>query len=296
MRYYITGYYFLAHLFVQFTTLENTPPEFLMLGSIARQAYTADTFALGLSFLHLLIGYEPYEELLADIRCPLYLKVRLNHLWACCENVDDPFYVIREVIESMMDDKQLEIFNRKQQNNGKINTRNGRRQFEFAEGADILFDTMYRYLVLLGESSTDFTDIGSKPDAANSSPWCRSVFSTVEGHQTKMGTNPVWSSISDALGTLICRSLAKSMESDPSSTSEVLIAIDDKSLADTVSRTIDSPLSKVISTQSFDQSIAFGSKEQAVDLQLACIRRYHEDARIWSIRNGSHSKIKRFLC
>lgn len=40
----------------QFTTLENTPIEYLVCGSDARQAYSADTFCLGLSFLHLLTG------------------------------------------------------------------------------------------------------------------------------------------------------------------------------------------------------------------------------------------------
>ena len=40
----------------QFTTLENTPIEYLILGSEARQAYSADTFCLGLCFFHLLTG------------------------------------------------------------------------------------------------------------------------------------------------------------------------------------------------------------------------------------------------
>ena len=62
----------------QFTTLENTPPEFLICGSAARQAFSADTFPLGLATLHLLTGQEPYEELLADVRCPAYLK----QIWA----------------------------------------------------------------------------------------------------------------------------------------------------------------------------------------------------------------------
>jgi hypothetical protein len=39
----------------QFTTLENTPPEFLISGSGARQAYSADTFPLGISII--LYGY-----------------------------------------------------------------------------------------------------------------------------------------------------------------------------------------------------------------------------------------------
>jgi hypothetical protein len=35
----------------QFTTLENTPPEFLIAGSGARQAYSADTFPLGIEII-----------------------------------------------------------------------------------------------------------------------------------------------------------------------------------------------------------------------------------------------------
>ena len=37
----------LIHFLTQLTTLENTPPEFLLAGTGARQAYSADTFPLG---------------------------------------------------------------------------------------------------------------------------------------------------------------------------------------------------------------------------------------------------------
>ncbi|ETW06406.1 serine/threonine protein kinase, variant [Aphanomyces invadans] len=39
-----------------FTTLENTPIDFFLVGDTAMQGYAADTFALGLSLLHLLSG------------------------------------------------------------------------------------------------------------------------------------------------------------------------------------------------------------------------------------------------
>ena len=68
----------ISFFFYQFTTLENVPPEFLITGSAARQAYSADTFPLGLSVLHLLTGEEPYEELLKNVLCPLYLKQQVH--------------------------------------------------------------------------------------------------------------------------------------------------------------------------------------------------------------------------
>lgn len=40
----------------QFTTLENTPIEFLLEGDAAEQSFAADTFSLGLSLLHLFTG------------------------------------------------------------------------------------------------------------------------------------------------------------------------------------------------------------------------------------------------
>lgn len=40
----------------QFTTLENSPIEFLLEGDAAVQSYAADTFSLGLCLVHLLTG------------------------------------------------------------------------------------------------------------------------------------------------------------------------------------------------------------------------------------------------
>jgi serine/threonine protein kinase len=53
-----------------FTTLENAPPEFLLLGRGAKQGFAADAWALGLCAVHLLTGHAPYEEILSDVRCP----------------------------------------------------------------------------------------------------------------------------------------------------------------------------------------------------------------------------------
>lgn len=108
----------------QFTTLENTPPEYLILGSGARQCYSGDCFCLGLAFLHLLTGREPYEELLRDVRCPEYLRCRLHDLWTAAGS-DSPYSVVRQVMSS-------------------LDTPNG------GPGLSVLYDTLYRYFVLFG--------------------------------------------------------------------------------------------------------------------------------------------------
>ena len=111
----------------QLTTLENTPPEFLILGSIARQAYSADTFCLGLAFFHLLTGEEPYEVLLGDVKCPPYLAAQLSKYWCDFKNTDqsDPYYLICDLVRSL--------------DFGEEDTD--------APGT-VLFDTIYRYIVL----------------------------------------------------------------------------------------------------------------------------------------------------
>lgn len=119
----------------QFTTLENTPMEFLLLGGSARQSYASDTFCLGLSFLHLLTGFEPYEVLLADVRCPGVLKERLNEIWDE-KQPGNPYHVIFMTIQSLQapDDPELSTLS----------------QDDTIQ--DILCDTLYRFFVLLGNS------------------------------------------------------------------------------------------------------------------------------------------------
>jgi serine/threonine protein kinase len=48
----------------QFTTQENTPPDFLILGDAAKQGHGHDNFGLGLCMLHLFTGSAPYEEIM----------------------------------------------------------------------------------------------------------------------------------------------------------------------------------------------------------------------------------------
>ena len=128
----------------QFTTLENTPPEFLLLGSVARQGFSADTFPLGLCFLHLLTGYEPYEVLLQDVFCPPYLIKKLQAIWTP-DSIEDPYYVVREAVESsVLDEPDMK----------------GDARDAGYEGA-VLAHTLYRYLVLFSALQDDDVDIDS---------------------------------------------------------------------------------------------------------------------------------------
>jgi serine/threonine protein kinase len=127
-----------------FTTLENTPPEFLLLGSRTRQAFSSDTFPLGLAVLHLLTGLEPYEELLGDVHCPAELSQALAQLWLHGEKSDD-YHVIRRVVDTL----ELEPM----YGEGEADTGG-------AVGA-VLYDTLYRYLVLFEASRLDRPDPNS---------------------------------------------------------------------------------------------------------------------------------------
>ena len=137
----------------QFTTLENTPPEYLILGSSARQAYSADTFCLGLSMLHLLSGYEPYEVLLEEVKCPQYLVEQLSKIWfePSSSDVENPYSPIFELVQSLDPGEEAE-----------------------APGT-VLFDTLYRYLILFSGREDFWTSV----------PWT---------------DNPVWGAVLDSLG------------------------------------------------------------------------------------------------
>ena len=113
----------------QITTLENTPPDFLILGDHAKQGHAHDMFGLGLCMLHLFTGRAPYEEILEEVRCPPHFKELLRGLW---ENERATGYsVLRYVILSDV--------------------------YKDADGAivegepdETFYDTFYRYLVLFG--------------------------------------------------------------------------------------------------------------------------------------------------
>ena len=105
-----------------FTTLENTPPDFMILGDDATQGHEHDNFGLGLAMLHLFTGSRPYEEILEEVKCPPQLKARLRKIWEN-ENVGG-YSVIRTVISD--------------------------------DPFETLYHTLYRFLVLFGIPETKF--------------------------------------------------------------------------------------------------------------------------------------------
>ncbi|CAN0054801.1 unnamed protein product, partial [Discosporangium mesarthrocarpum] len=114
-----------------FTTLENTPVEYLCCGSKARQAYSGDTFALALAAVHLLTGEAPYEELLEEVECPTELYEVLAEVWSR----HSQYEVICDIVQAPSV---------------------GGDEDEEEEGDDpTLFDTFYRYLVLFGVPSQE---------------------------------------------------------------------------------------------------------------------------------------------
>jgi hypothetical protein len=111
-----------------FTTLENTPADYLILGDSATQGYGHDCFGLGLCMLHLFTGYAPYEEILCTVHCPPNLKKKLRNVWE--SEKSSGYDVVRSVILSdVFEDEEGEIE---------------------GEPDDTLYDTLYRYLVLFG--------------------------------------------------------------------------------------------------------------------------------------------------
>jgi hypothetical protein len=104
----------------QFTTLENTPPDYLILGNAAEQGIGHDCFGLGLCMLHLFTGHCPYEEILEEVVCPENFKAKLRKIWKSASH---------DVIRSVM-------------------------LYDNEEGQEVeddtLYNTLYRFLVLFG--------------------------------------------------------------------------------------------------------------------------------------------------
>jgi serine/threonine protein kinase len=113
----------------QFTTLENTPADFLILGDRATQGHGHDCFGLGLCMLHLFTGHAPYEELMKDVFCPPHLKKSLRNIWEN-DNIEG-FEVIRSVI-------LCDVF--KDETGNIID----------GDPDETLYDTLYRLVVLFG--------------------------------------------------------------------------------------------------------------------------------------------------
>jgi serine/threonine protein kinase len=119
----------------QFTTLENTPPDFMILGDEATQGHGHDCWGLGLCMLHLFTGKAPYEEILEDVKCPANFKERLRKIW---ENERVGGYsVIRSVInEDVVKDDAGNILE--------------------GDPDEVFYHTLYRYLVLFGIPTEHF--------------------------------------------------------------------------------------------------------------------------------------------
>jgi serine/threonine protein kinase len=119
-----------------FTTLENTPPDFLFLGDAAKQGHGHDHFGLGLAMLHLFTGSRPYEEILEDVVCPPNLKKRLRLIWES-EKVNS-YSIVRTLILDGVDVDEY----------GNVE----------GDRDETLYDTLYRFLVLFGIPDSTFEE------------------------------------------------------------------------------------------------------------------------------------------
>ncbi len=159
----------------QFTTIENTPPDFMILGDRAQQGPAHDCFGLGLCMLHLFTGHAPYEEILKSVKCPSNLEKRLRNIW---ENKNDGNYtVIRSVILSDVEEDE----------DGNVVS---------GEPDERVYHTLYRFLVLFGIPDLKFkrkrgpkvwvaiqqllVEQGEGPDAKTYRKHCKK-FSILEG-------------------------------------------------------------------------------------------------------------------
>eukprot|EP00977_Amphora_coffeiformis_P006730 scaffold1484_cov173-Amphora_coffeaeformis.AAC.8 len=147
----------------QFTTLENTPPEFMTQGDSATQGHGHDNWGLGLCMLHLFTGHSPYEEIVEEVRCPPVLKKKLKLIWENKKAGD--FSVIRSVIRA-------DVY---EDNNGNIIE---------GEPDETLYDTLYRYLVLFGIP-------GKYVDGKNTSPVWKAISASLSAKASNCGRRRV---------------------------------------------------------------------------------------------------------
>ena len=85
----------------QITTLENTPPEQLILGDCSTQGNGHDCFGLGLCMLHLFTGHAPYEEILESVSCPKMLKNKVSERASLLED-ENTRDEVREMATEML--------------------------------------------------------------------------------------------------------------------------------------------------------------------------------------------------
>jgi len=146
----------------QFTTLENTPIEYLLNGSDEVQAYQADSFSLGLAMLHLFTGVAPYEEIMEDVTCPDELFDALTAVWDERDNKGEskegPYSVVADVIHSD------------------------------SEPEEVLHHTLYRYLVLCGMPEEVWTTYGGRPKNKSSNAVWHAVARFIGKRETLTAT------------------------------------------------------------------------------------------------------------
>ncbi|GBG34726.1 Serine/threonine-protein kinase ksp1 [Hondaea fermentalgiana] len=152
-----------------FTTLENAPPEFMMLGDAASPE-CADAFALGLCMLHLFTGACPYEEMMASVRCPIGVKRVLKRIWANSPAVEETESESGETSSKVSrstsrthEESEEEAEKETKKMDEKDNETNTRASWSILQQVccddpeDTLHDTLYRYVVLLGLPEQDST-------------------------------------------------------------------------------------------------------------------------------------------
>jgi len=104
-----------------FTTLENTPMDFLLFPDM-KQSFSSDMFSFGLALLHVLTGAAPYEEILESVKCPIAVMDAVSNVWEEGKDFDTLRCVLRD------------------------------------DDDNVLYHTIYRYIVLFGFSSSDVAD------------------------------------------------------------------------------------------------------------------------------------------
>ena len=148
----------------QFTTLENTPVDFLVYGDQAQQGFAADAFSLGLAVWHLFTGSMPYEEVMEGVRCPPSLRRSLAKAWG-----GKGYGVLGKVLDAEGEGGREE---------------EGEEEEEEEEVDWTLFHTFYRYLVLLGLPSEEEQQVQQQQQQGPG----------------RRGKNPVWKAVASLIG------------------------------------------------------------------------------------------------
>ncbi|KAJ1445010.1 hypothetical protein M885DRAFT_592511 [Pelagophyceae sp. CCMP2097] len=154
-----------------FTTIENAPVELLTHGDAAEvHTFAADTFSLGLAALHVLGGGAPYEEVMAAAVCPPALRRALAKVWlgrGSARKFAAVARTCRDCVQGTAEESQ-------------------RLREDFGEVVDTtLFDTLYRFVVLLGLPD----ELSSAPFFAGSDVW-RALESTLLPPPAAAGRRP----------------------------------------------------------------------------------------------------------